>query len=393
MRKLLASLLMILTLLSLPASTYKHIKDPVTITSARMEGMGGAGLALASSNDALYVNPAGLASKRFALSILDFSATVYNAGDVYDSGVLQDWIDDDTDTIISDALDLIDSFGSYNKLGRIDAGLSLAVRGFGFGFAIQDTVYTYSPGLALSTSLIDKLNVMFTIGYGRRFYLPYRLTLDAGLSISFNYLAYNEAVGASAIANNYDDFEGYAKYDMPIFAGFSVPINAGLTLNTPVGISAAMVLSNINGTYYMSTYEGYSELLRSLGDSDTLTGHDFKLKTDAQLAAGLGWESTRYRLFRPAVALDFVDIVGLAKEGLSLRNLFGHARFGLEAELLTFLTLRGGISQGYWTLGFGIDFKVLRIDVAYFNEEYGAEYGTRPVDGLTVRVKLGLQER
>ena len=132
---------------------------------------------------------------------------------------------------------------------------------------------------------------------------------------------------------------------------------------------------------------------RSLGDSDTLTGHDFKLKTDAQLAAGLGWESTRYRLFRPAVALDFVDIVGLAKEGLSLRNLFGHARFGLEAELLTFLTLRGGISQGYWTLGFGIDFKVLRIDVAYFNEEYGAEYGTRPVDGLTVRVKLGLQER
>ena len=43
-----------------PNTTYKPI-------SARVEAMGGAGLATASGGDALFINPANLSSKKFSL--------------------------------------------------------------------------------------------------------------------------------------------------------------------------------------------------------------------------------------------------------------------------------------------------------------------------------------
>lgn len=397
MRKLIVITLLILSLSTLSAyvepsssNAYKHLLDPVTITSVRMKGMGGAGIALTAGADSLFINPAGLAAKDFDLSVPYVVMTIYNPVDLYDTGMIDSMLEGDDIDYGNVALDYLDSLGMYNKVARMDAGFALTVKGFGFGLAVQDTVHTYSSGgRSVSTSIINQVNIMATFGYGRRFLLPAGFSIDAGLSLSFNYLAYNEAAGAQSVidAIDLDDFEEYMKTGIPFLAGFSVPLSAGLTFNTPFGLSATTLLSNINGRYYMHSYDD----LDSVGDHPfkVLSDKDFDFFTEPDLAVGVAYTIDWIPLFQPTVAVDFVDIIGFFADGYSVRDFFGHMRLGAEMKLLTFLSLRCGISEGYWSVGAGFDFRVIVIDLAYFNEEYGSEYGSKSVDGLSLRLKLG----
>lgn len=394
MRKTLALLLLVLSAASLSAAVivpsssneYKHVLDPVTVTSPRMQAMGGAGLALTEGPDSVFTNPAGLAGHDFELALPYVSVTLYNPLNLYKSGLVDAILDGED--YVSTAMDFLDSLGVYNKLLRVDAGLALTFKGFGFGVAVQDTVHTYSLGLSGSASIINQLVVKATAGYGLRLILPHRLSLDIGASVSFNYLAYTEAVGAEEILDNFDDLLDYLASGLPIMAGYSVPFTVGLTLNTPVGISASAVLSNINGRYNMRAYEGYEDFVDEVVSFDFLNGGQFSLDTDMDFSMGLAW-SADWPFVEPAVAVDLVDIVGLIDNDTTFRDILGHLRIGAELKLLTIVSIRAGIMEGYFSLGAGLDLRLFEVDVAYFNEEYGSAYGTKPVDGLTVRFRLG----
>ena len=66
-----------------------------------------------------------------------------------------------------------------------------------------------------------------------------------------------------------------------------------------------------------------------------------------------------------------------------------HLNVGAELRLLSFLDLRGGLNQGYWTLGVGLDLWAVKVDVSYFHQEFGVAVGDNGLDGLTVRVNIG----
>ena len=51
--------------------------------------------------------------------------------------------------------------------------------------------------------------------------------------------------------------------------------------------------------------------------------------------------------------------------------------------------MRGGLSQGYWTLGVGIDLWAIKMDIAYFSQEFGDRVGDNGLDGLTIRFNIG----
>ena len=67
-----------------------------------------------------------------------------------------------------------------------------------------------------------------------------------------------------------------------------------------------------------------------------------------------------------------------------------HLNVGAELRILSFLDIRGGLRQGYWTLGVGLDLWAIKLDIAYFRQEFGATAGDYGLDGLTVRVNIGL---
>lgn len=397
MRKALLIILAILILCPLMASVnpsssnaYKHLLDPVSVTSVRMKGMGGAGIALTEGADSLFINPAGLASKSYDLSVPYVVITVYNPGEIHDTRLVSSWLKGDDLDYGNIALDYLDSLGIYNKVARLDAGFALTLKGFGFGLSVQDTLHTYSSGgRSVSTSLINQLNIMATFGYGRRFPLPCGLSIDAGLSLSLNYLAYNEAVGASGVidAIDMDDFSEYINSNVPFLAGYAVPLTAGVTFNTPIGISVTTLFSNINGNYYMHSYDNLKSLKHH--PFKAFSSKDFDFFTDPCLSTGMAWTADWIPHFKPTVALDFVDIIGFFEDDVSFREFFGHTRLGVELRLFTHVNLRCGISEGYFSFGAGFDFYAVEIDFAYFCEEYGSEYGSKSVDGLSFRLKIG----
>jgi hypothetical protein len=70
------------------------------------------------------------------------------------------------------------------------------------------------------------------------------------------------------------------------------------------------------------------------------------------------------------------------------RAFFEQTRLGASVRLLSILDVRGGISQGYKSIGAGLDLLIFHIDAAYSIQEYGASIGDKPIDALSLRFSL-----
>jgi hypothetical protein len=61
---------------------------------------------------------------------------------------------------------------------------------------------------------------------------------------------------------------------------------------------------------------------------------------------------------------------------------------GMEARVLRFIKLRGGINQGYVTAGMGVKLLFLDINASYFVREMGRYAGVKPNEGFTVEAAI-----
>ena len=69
-----------------------------------------------------------------------------------------------------------------------------------------------------------------------------------------------------------------------------------------------------------------------------------------------------------------------------------HLNIGAEIRLLSFLDLRAGMSQGYFSLGAGLDLWAIKVDMAYYWKEFGETAGDYGLDGFTVRFNIGFDK-
>ena len=115
----------------------------------------------------------------------------------------------------------------------------------------------------------------------------------------------------------------------------------------------------------------------------------FSFNTDWSLDAGFGWSYDTWYL-SPTVAIDFRDLVGMCTtDDFTFRDFMYHLNIGAEVRVLSFLDIRAGLSQGYWSLGLGLDLWAFKVDVAYYRQEFGDTAGSYGLDGFTVRINLG----
>ena len=176
---------------------------------------------------------------------------------------------------------------------------------------------------------------------------------------------------------------------IPVMAGFSIPIDVGLNLNMPYGFSLGVVARNLNGKYHMTGFDNYEKFLQDPFGGKVIKDNKFTFDSDWSLDAGIGWSFNRW-YFSPTIAVDVRDIVGLAQtKNVDFRDFMYHLNIGAEIRLLSFLDVRGGLSQGYWTLGVGIDLWAIKMDIAYFSQEFGDRVGDNGLDGLTIRFNIG----
>ena len=370
---------------------YEALTAPFEIPDTRFTAMGDAGLALARGTSALYVNPAGLADGKLDIDLPSISITMFNPARVLTSGVIQD-LTSGGQNAVDKGLQFLESLGVYNKIMQIDASAGFTAKGFGFGFAVQDIIHTYngSGSSAVSSSVLNQINAVLSIGYGYRFDLPMDYSIDVGAAVRFNYIAYTKTIGAGSIlgmiSGSGNPFDSILQ-ETPMMAGFSIPIDIGVSANMPLGFSVSLAARNINGRYYMTAIDSISSWQKNpFGSGYT---EKFTFDSDCHLDLGVAWQWDEFWWFKPSLALDFVDLIGFKDHPFNFRGFMGHVNIGAELEFVNSIALRIGLAGGYLSLGVGFDLHVLKVDLSYYWREYGEIAGAKGVDACTLNFTLG----
>ena len=419
MKKIIATFLLVLAVCSFafadkePAVRYDDKIDfTFHPTLARYEGMGQSGIADTSRMDSFFANPSMLAVKnKFAISIVDLSATVYNLqATISDPEAMQDFNDmikGDSDAAIAFATTYLENLGyGRNMIAKFDFGMGIKIGVFGLGTNVQVKLHALNDGTSVaSQSIIPEVNVAETLALGLKFVDSYAFSFSAGVSVHGVYKVYFKGIGGSKILDmlsGSSDPEKVVLWDTPVMAGIALPVDAGVTLgffNDQFTIAATA--ANLNGTYHMKSYSGAGYLANSLKPgtipvpSDVPPAKDsvsFDVVTPWTLNIGVA-VAPQISVIQPVISADLIDTLGLFKSigdgSFSTSDLLLHLNVGAELGLFNFLKARAGINRGYLSIGTGIWLPFAQIDVSYGWQEFGVEIGDKNVDALTVRVRLG----
>lgn len=391
------------TVTNLLGDEYAAIAEPYAPMSARMLGMGSAGIAVPGRSDAFFVNPAVLGEGKFELSLPYLQISVYHPYDYLGTdengkSMISSIIDGltsengDFSTAISELFNFVNV--GAGKIMDVDAGVSFTANGFALGVFANTALHTYSTVGGLDSDFLAEVNAAAVLGFGHRFELPMDFSLDVGATVRFNYLGYSEAIGVRDVLNDVSgssslDFESFFS-TKNIIAGWSLPIDLGVNLNMPYGFSFGVVARNLNGNYHMAIQDNYKDALDDpFGNGQDVT--HFTLGSDFSLDTGIAWQWENPWL-RPTIAVDIVDWVGMCTEPVGFRTFITHLNVGAEVRILSFLDIRAGMSQGYFSLGAGLDLWAIKVDMAYYWKEFGETAGDVGLDAFTVRINIGFDK-
>ena len=390
------------------------LSSPFTKTSARINAMGGAGLAVFNNQDSLYINPASLGAKGLVFNTPDVAVTLYNIKDAYvDTGLLENVIKDPnsitdmdylTGELLPGVIGVLGASGN-NKLATVDAGIGFKAGRFAFAVDSQVNLNTYVPfnGGTADLQVIPQVDVAATMGIGIRFMRDKAFNFDVGVSAALQMRAFMQSFNAMDALDSFnsadENFDPASLFSTkPIAIGWAVPLTVGVNINMPFGFTIANVVSNIqlvNGGYNYVVQESYNDFVDDpMGTVSGIFTNDavYTAKSDFIYSAGIGWSPDLGGwewLIDPTIAVDVVDIVGLVQDP-SLNTFLYRLKAGAEIQLFKFLELRGGLNSGYATLGAGINlFNVIHLEASYYWNEFGQQLGAQPVDALTIRVNIG----
>ena len=391
---------------------YSALNEPFTKTSARLSAMGGAGVAVFSNQDALYINPASLGEKGFVFNVPDVSFTLYN----FDALGIDDFdkvssLDAILDTV-GGILGTLSSPGR-NKLLTVDSGAGFKAGRFAFAIDAQVTLNTYNEGggafgdsndteskTTNGLNAIPQVDVAATAGFGFRFFRDSSVNFDVGFSASLRMRAFMEAVNANELLDSLanDNFDSVFGSDEKIIVGWAVPLTAAVNVNFPFGITIANVVSNIhlvNGGYNYKITGGYDEIKDDIMGTitDTFKGsEDFVAKSDPIWTLGFGWSRDFGGwnwIVRPTVAVDVVDVAGLVDD-FNTEGILSRLRVGAELDFFKTFEIRAGLNAGYMSAGIGVNlFNVIHLEASYYWNEFGDRLGQKDVDALTIRMNIG----
>lgn len=399
--------------------TYSALNAPFTKTSARLSAMGGAGTAVFSNQDALYINPASLGEKGLVFNVPNVAFTLYN----FDALGIDDFDQvSSLDAIIDTVGGVLGTLSSpgRNKLLTVDTGAGFKAGRFAFAIDAQVTLNTYNEGGGFfgpqsdpgdisqqpdntqetnGLNAIPQVDVAATAGFGLRFFRDSSVNFDIGLSASLRMRAFMKAVNANDLLDSLSDESFSTKFGSDdIIIGWALPITAAVNVNFPFGFTVANVVSNIhlvNGGYNYKITGGYDEIKDDIMGTitDTFKGsEDFVAKSDPIWTLGFGWSPDFGGwnwIVRPTVAVDVVDVAGLVDD-FNTEGILSRLRVGAELDFFKTFEIRAGLNAGYMSAGIGVNlFNVIHLEASYYWNEFGDRLGQKDVDALTIRMNIG----
>ena len=388
-----------------------------TPVNPKMMGMGGAGLAINSSLDALFTNPSVLGRGKVRIAI---PSVTFSINHIYDlmkedkngNSAIEniekmssgDMKNSDVNTMMNLISSLIGS--GKGKIASFEASTGLIANVFGVAANVSDTIRTFNG------TIFDDLKVSTVAGLGFGFGGD-EVKFTVGGSFKYNVNIFTRRMGLGdfqAMMNSDSNGNSGSGSDpasssdentlsnIPLAVGYGMPLDFAVSVKY-YGLSATAVLTDVN-LFGLGDYK-YGILVPS--DEMTSTSATtfvknldkesvFKFTPKVDLDLGIGYEG-KLSIIGFKAAVDFVDLISLVREldgGYSAKNvLLNHTKAGAEISLFDMIKVRGGINSGYLTLGGSFNIGIITVDTAYYWEELGSFAGHNGLDCMTIRFNLG----
>ena len=389
-----------------------------TPVNPKMMGMGGAGLAINSSLDALFTNPSVLGRGKVRIAIPSFTLSINHIYDLMkedengNSAIENiekmssgDMENSDVNTMMNLISSLIGS--GKGKIASFEASTGLIANVFGVAANVSDTIRTFNG------TIFDDLKVSTVAGLGFGFGGD-EVKFTVGGSFKYNVNIFTKRMGLKDIQGimNSDSKDSSGSVggpeassseentlsNIPLAVGYGMPLDFAVSLKY-YGLSATAVLTDVNlfglGEYKYGILVPSDEMTSTSAttfvknlDNESV----FKFKPKMDLDLGIGYEG-KLSIIGFKAAVDFVDLISLVREldgGYSAKNvLLNHTKAGAEISLFDMIKVRGGINSGYLTLGGSFNIGIITVDTAYYWEELGSFAGHNGLDCMTIRFNLG----
>lgn len=355
------TLLVIMILLAASGLLFAETLTGLVAKDAKTMGLGGASKVFADRYQALWGNPAALASERGSLTFLDASAWLYikpTPSKIEDMQTLM--ADSTTD---EERISLINQFQAENNGlgGGTAVGLGWAGKGFGLGMNIVADTYTEGLKLKLMTQMNGVVGLAFPFHLGP-------VTIKAGLDGRIFFRTDSDGMWPLM------SMDGTA----PVINGTGLAADIGAIIELgPFMVGASVRDLGMEFDMGHGTLDQMSSMDLPLPNPTSYT-------LEPQVYAGAGVKLGG-RLLATSAFAEVSDAFAVFEDSDALwTNL--HA--GAELRLLNMIAVRGGLNQGYISLGAGIDFLFLHADAAIFTEEVGLYPGHRPRSGIALQAAV-----
>ena len=386
-RNILIIIALVVALAAVSAQTTSYTFSSVMPKDARSMGMGGAFRVFSEGYGSFYGNPAGFTGSNRSLTVADISTWAYLAPTTGNLGRAQQIISGSAST--SDEMNWIGDWIVNNNgfgAGAAIGGGWVGKKGLAIGVTlVTDDVVSGSS--LLSSKLISATQangiiglaypltlgpVWFKIGVDGRVF--YRMQSDPTTGWPFSDILNGTIVNNDLDTSTIDFLGGY---------GFAA--DAGLVFGIgPVmlGFSARDLGLEFNvGSFTLKDIidSGLSALSFAGTDTATLT---------PTYSAGLGMKLFEDGKFEPSIYTELDDLTALVSSSDILADAFNSLHAGAQLRMFKFLTVRGGLNKGWYSLGAGIDLALIELDAAVFTEELGTYAGDRGRSGISVQAAI-----
>ena len=406
---LLLALLMTLPQLSLYAieDIIAIDEDPVTLLSPVIEAMGGADSALASGFSALFTNPAGLSRDGGELVLAGLTIAPYLLPSDEIIALFTQIVEGEDPVVLSDITDALASLDLEHGVGtNLNLSLGFGAFGLGAGALIDLDLFMRQQGASTSILVHPVLTLSAVTGLSQRYTLGESAVLHIGADVrGIVRMRPAVTITLSEVLGIVDDMissesgdSGFDPNTYPIGVGVGIGCDAGIVLESE-DMTYAVSLQNIGGTdliYSEQTVATLNELFGSddiIGalTSDPLQGFSFSIPMSVTF--GIGFDP-RFDLFsRPArlrFAAEYTHTFYQEEDSIEASSFWKNLHLGGEIDLLGILKVRGGVNQGYFTWGAGIDLLFVRIDCTYYSRELGLYAGHIQNQAIALSVRAGL---
>ncbi len=349
---------------------------------ARSMGMGGSFKVFSQGYQSFFGNPAGFAERR-SITLADVAAWGYTDPSPANIRALADIVQGKEN--LQTAQDYLGKKLASNDLGAgISFGMGWAGEGLGLGLTLVSEAVASGSGYD-TASAVMKNEASAILGFAWPVSLgPFTLTIGADVRGFYRLDSSSDWLFAD-LATAYLTQSGYNAQlaGLELLGGAGVAVDAGIMLKTG-GFSLGMMVRDYGDSFVMgeTSISGIVEsyYLPFTGDTVYLQ--------KPQYSVGMGFTFNQSKFLTTSIYLESDDpehyLEGIQQDfSASFKTL--HA--GVEFNFGKILMLRTGFNKGLLSFGLGLDFALIELDAALFNERVDE---TRDRTGIAIQAALRL---